>query len=176
MNIGRAVVGTSAALAIAAAAGFGYVVFASPSVDSYGAFTACMASDSGHDYFFGIGEVANNGRQDIVLLAVEPLTVEGLDVIDFTVPTQSGIGIVEASEEGFEEYGLSPVAGTIVTPGEHVDLVAQLTPVIANGFATVFEVTYKNAYGITHTAVFTNIVGFAPSSFDEDDDMSNCGT
>lgn len=178
MNVGRLIVGACAALSLAAAGGFVYVVFAQSSVPSYGGYTACMSSESGDPYYFGVGEIENGGRQDIEVLSIESRTQRGLDVIDFTVASSGGIGILDATHEVSDEYDLVPVAGTIIPPGTQVDVVAQLIPVDAHGFATDFEITYRNGYGIRHIAIITNVVGFqAPDDADgaEVDIDERCG-
>jgi hypothetical protein len=178
MNIGRLVVGACAALALVASGAFVHVVFAQTSTPSYGGYTACMSSKSGKSYFFGVGEIYNEGHQDIEVLSVVSRTQRGLDVVDLTVALSGGIGILDATPAVAAEYALTPVAGTIIAPGKIVDVIARLKPVDATGFATDFEITYKNGYGIRHVALLTNVVGFrAPDDDgDADDDFEeNCG-
>ena len=178
MNVGRVVVGSSAVLALVAGAGFVNVVFAQPSTPSYGGYTACMSSKSGNPYFFGVGEIYNEGHQDIEVVSAVSRTQRGLEVVDLTVASSGGIGILEATTEVSAEYALSPVPGTIIAPGKHVAVIARLTPVDATGFATDFEITYKNGYGIRHTALLTNVVGFRAPDSDSDSEFDideRCG-
>lgn len=176
MNVGRLIVGACAALSLAAAGGFVYVVFAQTSVASSGGYTACMSSESGDPYYFGVGEITNDGRQDIEVLSIESRIQRGLDVIDFSVASSGGIGILEATHEVSDEYDLVPVAGTIIPPDGRVDVVAQLVPADTHGFATDFEITYSNGYGIRHTALITNVVGFrAPDDGEDVDIDGHCG-
>jgi hypothetical protein len=158
----RVILASSAALALVAGGGFVYEVFVSPSVPSYGGYKGCMSTDAGDEFLFGVAEIENVGAQDIVLLGIEAQRVRGVEIIDITVPANKGIGILDASESVFEEYKLGPVAGTVIAAGDSVEFVAQVKSTEPFGYATEFEVAYKNAYGVRLTSMLTNVVGFSP--------------
>ena len=163
---GRFILAGSALIAILAAGAFAHEVFNRTSVPGYGGYKGCMASHASDEFLFGVGEVENSGAQDIELVAIEPLRVRGLEVIDVTVPATKGIGILDVTESVMTEYELGPVAGTVIAPGDSVEIVAQLKTLERLSYATDFEITYTNAYGVRLTSVITNIVGFSPVNSD----------
>ena len=173
MNIGRLVVGASAAFALIAGAGFAITVFGAPVVQIDEGGEMCFASREIDDGLVGVG-FANTSDSSVVLDAASVGSLDGLTAGEVwvqrgsTLSDGNGIGSVDYADA--DQYELLPLPGTVVNPDENVRIVYRLTSTDGGGLATDFRVDYTGDYGMHHTASSALLAGFStsdPASADE---------
>ncbi|MGV8885396.1 MAG: hypothetical protein ACOH1T_07380 [Microbacteriaceae bacterium] len=174
MNIGRIVVASSAALALIAGFGFIGEVFVAPSTSVAQGDRSCMRSVVSDDIDAAVG-IRNTSNSTIVLTRAFADSQVGLTVSDdvWAIPLDNdpeklGIGIGNFADD-VESFGLVPIAGMELAPGEYTQAVFRLTSTDGAGYATDFRIEFVNPYGITHSTTSHYVVGFSPRDIEDGD-------
>jgi hypothetical protein len=180
---GRAVVAASAVVALAAGGAFVNEVFVAEAIPSWGGSGSCSSSLSRDEVLFGFAQFANDTSMDITVLSAEPTASTGVEVVEILyIPWKNlqsgGLGTGYPGDPENERYDLTPLKRVVVEPGQQISLVAHLRSTDSFGAATNFALRYENGFGIPHTAMVSNKIGFAPvvdsEGDDDDDDLVTC--
>jgi len=135
MNIGRFIVGTSAALAVLAAVGFGFTVFGERPLYLAGDGEITCTPHTTDDLSFGI-HLWNDGDSDVTLKAIDFDTLEGLTVTDTWVAisdpqpdgTTLGYGLMPypPDEDHPSWDDRVPLRNAVIEPGEDISVVIRV--------------------------------------------------